>query len=99
MSGTEIFDIKPYLPFADSVPTAKSGDYGIEEGQLLTVEFEPPVCEKLTGEQLLTLKEVLAYDPRPGYQNEDGREYGFKFGAFDVRFKVNGGVLTVTGLA
>ena len=95
MDGTEIFDIKPYLPFADSAPGARSGEYGTQYTEQLEVII-PAAVQKLFGEeQLEALKEVLALDPRPGYQNDPERVYGFAYGKYDVRFKVDGKTLTV----
>lgn len=95
MDGTEIFDIKPYLSFADSVPNAKSGRYGAQYTEQLEVII-PEAVQRLFGEeQLEALREVLALDPRPGYQHDSSRVYGFAYGKYDVRFRVEGGTLTV----
>ena len=96
MSGTAILDIKPYLPFADSVPDAASGGYGPEGQTLYEVEIPPHVAALFGEEQLKTLREVLAYDPRPGYQNEENREYGFAYGGYDIRFIVKADTVIVT---
>lgn len=96
MSGTVIFDIKPYLPFADSAPDASSGSYGPQTQTPLEVKIAPDVAEMFGEEQLKTLAEVLRYDPRPGYQTDESREYGFAYGGCDIRFKVEGNTLTVT---
>ena len=88
MDGTEILDIKPYLPYADSVPDAATGDYGPEYQELLAVEIPDAVAALFTDEQLAALKEALSFDPRPGYQHDPERVYGFAYGGYDVRFKV-----------
>jgi len=95
MNGTPIFDIKPYVPYADSYPDAKGGfSFGPGED---TIQVDCP--EELLGllpqEKREALIEVLAQDPRPGYQRTDGRRYGIAFAGFDVRFTVDGGVLRV----
>ena len=96
MSGTAIFDIKPYLPFADSAPNAAAGDYGPDRQTILSVEI-PPQIEKLFGEeQLIALKEALSFDPRPGYQTDSDRSYGFQYAGYDIRFTVNDDTITVT---
>lgn len=88
MSGTRILDIKPYLPYADSAPDAASGGYG-PQGQIpLSAEIPPEVEALFTEDQLKTLREVLSYDPRPGYQSDPDRRYGFEYAGYDVRFKV-----------
>ena len=94
MSGTAILDIKPYLPFADSVPNASNGIYG--EREPLNVELPESFNALFSEQQLCALKEVLAHDPRPGYQNDPERVYGFSYAGYDVRFRVAENTLTVT---
>lgn len=96
MNGTEILDIKPYLPYADSFPDAKTGPYGPQRQTKLTVEIPDRIAALFTDEQLAALYEVLSYDPRPGYQHDPDRIYGFAYGAYDVRFRVLDNTLTVT---
>lgn len=96
MSGTAILDIKPYLPYADSVPDALSGGYGPDQQALLSVEIPPQIASLFTEDQISTLKEALSYDPRPGYQHDEGRQYGFAYGDYDVRFRVEGNTAVVT---
>ena len=88
MDGTLILDIKPYLPYADSVPDAAAGAYGPQYQQLLEVQIPDEVAALFTVEQLSALKAALSFDPRPGYQSDPDRVYGFRYGSFDVRFKV-----------
>ena len=95
MNGTPIYDIKPYLPYADSHPDASGGfTDGLEE-HLLQVELPPQLAEKLSEELASCLKEVLAQDPRPRYQDDPERIYGMTFAGKNIRFKVGGGLLTV----
>ena len=93
VSGTPIFDIKPYLAYTDSHPEA-SGSFALA-GDAVRVECAEGVLDALPQEKRETLLRVLAQDPRPGYQHEAGRVYGFPFGGFEVRFTVADGVLTV----
>lgn len=95
MDGTAILDIKPYLPYADSVPDAATGDYGPEYQQIMEVTIPSDVAGLFTDEQLKTLKEVLSFDPRPGYQHDPDRIYGFSYGGYDVRFKADDYTITV----
>ena len=88
MDGTLILDIKPYLPYADSVSDAAAGEYGPQYQQLLEVQIPDEVAALFTEEQLSAMKEALSFDPRPGYQSDPDRVYGFRYGSFDVRFKV-----------
>ena len=93
LDGTPIFDIKPYLAYTDSHPEA-SGSFALA-GDAVRVECAEGVLDALPQEKRETLLRVLAQDPRPGYQHEAGRVYGFPFGGFEVRFTVADGVLTV----
>ena len=95
MDGTAILDIKPYLPYADSVPDAATGDYGPEHQQIMDVAIPDDVADLFSEEQLKTLKEVLSFDPRPGYQHDPDRVYGFAYGGYDVRFKAEDHTVTV----
>lgn len=95
MDGTPIFDLKPYIAYADSHPDAKGG---FIEG--LTDRSVQVVCDEahlspLPDETRQSLLAVLAHDPRPTYQNDPSRVYGMEFGGFNVRFTVAEGVLTV----
>ena len=95
MNGTEIFDIKPYLPFADSAHDAKVGEYGTKYTTKLKVVIPQSVAALFSEAQLRTLREVLSFDPRPGYQDDPERIYGFGYGKYDVRFTVDGQKLNV----
>lgn len=95
MDGTAILDIKPYLPYADSVPDAATGDYGPEHQQIMAVTIPDDVAALFREEQLKTLTEVLSFDPRPGYQHDPDRVYGFAYGGYDVRFQADDHTITV----
>ncbi len=94
LDGTPIFDIKPYLPFADCIPTATSGYATAQEGHRLEVDFPPSLLEKIPTEKRAGLFECLADDPRPSYQ-EDARTYGMRFGEWEIKFTVCKDFLTV----
>ena len=94
MDGTPIFDIKPYLPYADCRPEA-SGGFAPDGGETLRVEFAPGTAEKLPPEKLAALTGVLARDPRPRYQHDPSRVYGLPFAGWDLRFTVDGDTLRV----
>ncbi len=96
MSGTAIFDIKPYLPFADSAPDAAAGAYGSEHQEKLPVEIPEGIQALFSEKQLDALREVLEYDPRPGYQHDPERIYGFAYGGYDVKFRIANDAVTVT---
>ena len=95
MDGTPIYDIKPYVTYADSHPEARSGFVDQEEWQELDVVIPEDVQGLLPTEELEALRKVLALDPRPRYQDDPERIYGMPFGAYDIRFKVEGRLLTV----
>ena len=95
-NGTPIFDIKPYLPFADCVSDAKSGFAGEKMGYALSVEIGEELRTKVSDEDFTTLMEVLAQDPRPAYQNDPDRVYSMSYKTMTVRFKVQEDRLIVT---
>lgn len=95
MDGTPIFDIKPYLPYTDSHPDAVGGFADEHVFDTLQVEFPPELLEKVPRDKREALVGVLAGDPRPSYQSDPERVYGFGFAGLEVRFTVGGNVLTV----
>lgn len=99
LDGTPIFDVKPYLPFADAVENATSGYAGRTENYRLQVDFPMHLLEKIPLEKQEGLIECLADDPRPSYQDDPARIYGMRFGEFNVRFRVENGVLYVVEIA
>ena len=94
MNGTPIYDIKPYVPYSDCHPTATSGFSVDGEEYRLRVNCEPVLLDKIPKEKQEALLQVLSCDPRPAYQ-EEGRNYGFAFAGFEIKFVVKEGVLTV----
>ena len=95
MDGTPIYDIKPYVSYADSRPEAVSGF--AQDAPQRALDVIIPENLPLDQRQRKALEEVLSLDPRPAYQDNPDREYAFPFEGKDVRFKVEGKVLTVTG--
>lgn len=94
LNGTPIYDVKPYLPFADSVPQARGGFAdGVREQRLAVTVPEP--LRLALGEDLPVLTEILAQDPRPHYQADPDRVYRFEYGDWRLGFKVADGRLTV----
>ena len=98
MDGTPILDIKPYLPYADAHPEALGGFTGNVGGKVLAVEFPTELLSQVPEDKREALIGVLARDPRPSYQHDPERVYGMEFGGLEVHFKVDGEVLTVTGI-
>ena len=98
MNGTPIYDIKPYLPYADAHPGALGG-FAPSPKETIEVKSPPELLQKLPEGRREALLGVLAQDPRPQYQNDPERVYGMSFGGWDVKFRVKDGVLTVLSLA
>ena len=94
MSGTPIFDIKPYIPYADAHPEARSG-FAPDAGKTLTVDFPPELEALVPAEKRPALRGILANDPRPRYQKDPERLYGLDFAGQNVKFTVDGDRLTV----
>lgn len=88
MDGTPIYDIKPYLPGVDAHPEATDGFVGASPRELLDVEIAPELAASLTDNQLATLREILAQDPRPAYHDDAGRTYGLSYAGQDIHFTV-----------
>ena len=86
MNGTPIYDIKPYLSFADSYPDAVCGFADEKFGERAAVEIPESIADNLEEETLLQLRKILAEDPRPHYQNDPDRVYGFTFKDMQIRF-------------
>ena len=97
VDGTPIFDIKPYVPYADCKPEALSG-FAPDPGRTLTVAFLPGTEEQIPEEKRAALRGVLANDPRPRYQEDPERVYGLDFAGKNVKFRVQGETLTVIAL-
>lgn len=95
MDGTPLFDVKPYLPYADAIPDAVGGFADEVRARRLRVEIPPEWEAQVPGDLLPTLREVLAQDPRPSYQRDGERIYGFPFAGLEVRFTVQDGRLAV----
>ena len=90
MNGTPIYDIKPYLPLSDSHPDAASG-FAEETAQQPPLEVDLPkeLLNTFTENQINTLRDILAHDPRPHYHNDPNRIYGISYAGQDIKFKIN----------
>ena len=98
VDGTPILDIKPYIPYADCHPEAAGGFAGTAPEGALAVDIPPRLLERVPPDRLEALEGVLAQDPRPSYQDDPGRVYGFGFAGLEVRFTVRDGTLTVVDI-
>ena len=95
MDGTPIYDVKPYVAYADAHPEARSGFVDQTVWEPLKVMIPEALAAKIPSDYLGALKATLEQDPRPRYHDDPERVYGMPFLNFDVRFKVQGKVLTV----
>lgn len=90
MDGTPIFDIKPYLPYADSHPEARGGFSDEYRDYHLEVDFPEELLTMIPEQKREALRGVLAHDPRPSYQEDSERIYGMKFAGYEIKFWVKG---------
>ena len=97
LDGTPIVDIKPYLPNADAHPEAVGGFADTVLRNKIHVK-ESDVLNKLSPEKRTALIEILEQDPRPAYQNNPDRIYGFSFADSEIKFKVAGDELEVVSI-
>lgn len=95
LDGTPVFDIKPYLPFADCIPTATGGYAAEHENHRLKVDFADDLLRRIPEEKRAGLLQCLADDPRPSYQEDETRIYGMCFADFEIKFRVRQNLLTV----
>lgn len=95
MDGTPIFDIKPYLPFTDCHTDAVGGYADEKYNYALKVEIEPALLNTIPEAKREGLLGILAQDPRPSYQDDESRVYGFEYAQYEVKFTVSDGTLTV----
>lgn len=95
MDKTPILDIKPYLPYADCHPDAVGGFIEPLADRELVVDFPEQWLSLIPIERRQALQKVLAYDPRPSYQNDPQRIYGLSFAGFNIKFIVRDKMLTV----
>lgn len=99
VDGTPVYDIKPYLPYTDSHPDARSGFAPARPEASLRVDDPDGLIERLPEALRRPLVETLMNDPRPHYQHDPERVYGMPFDRWEVRFRVDGDVLQVVDIA
>jgi len=95
MDGTPVFDIKPYLPYADCHPDAKSGFAGAVWERQLQVDCPAECLSMIPEEHRKAVMDLLSQDPRPSYQQDPERVYGMNYAGMNIRFTVSGDTLTV----
>lgn len=94
--NTPIYDIKPYLPYVDSIEGASGGFSDEHKNDFVAVEFSEETEKYLSSEKRDALREVLALDPRPSYQDDETRVYGLSFDEFQVKFRYENQTIYVT---
>ncbi|MBR2857117.1 MAG: tRNA (N6-threonylcarbamoyladenosine(37)-N6)-methyltransferase TrmO [Bacteroidales bacterium] len=100
MDGTPLYDIKPYIRYADSRPDALCGYVDSLQDRKLKVVLPEQMAAVLPQPQMKdALVEVLSLDPRPSYHDDPQREYGISFGGCNIRFRVNEDVLEVVSVS
>ena len=99
MDGTPIYDIKPYIRYADSHPEAVCGYVDELEESLLEVVLPDELADRVEDHTVIpALVETLRLDPRPSYHDDPDRQYGMSFAGYNVRFSVAQDILTVTDI-
>ena len=100
LDGTPIYDIKPYVPYADCHPEATSGwlDSASLQKAEVSLSDDCVLPESITEEKLNEILEVLSLDPRPGYHDDEDRTYGMAYDMFNVEFKTTAGATKVTAI-
>lgn len=98
LSGTPIFDIKPYIPLSDCKPEAENGYTESTKDYKIEVKCEASLLNKLPEEKREALLKLLENDPRPSYRADEVREYGLSFSGFNIRFKSEYNKLTVVSI-
>lgn len=98
LDGTPIFDIKPYIPYADSQPNATGGFTDNADDFVLEVHCPDSLLAIFPANKQQALIGVLSHDPRPSYQKDSDRIYGLEFAGYDIRFQVQENILTVLNI-
>ena len=99
MDGTPIYDIKPYIPYADAKSDAAGGFTNLAWKDKLEVRCEDTLLHRLAADKRDALLAVLAEDPRPSYQEDSERVYGFTFAGHEIKFSVADGIATVRDIS
>ena len=99
LDGTPIYDIKPYIPYADSHPEARGGfTDGLSKDEQVQVDFPEELLNRLPKEYQVAAKELLLQDPRAAYDRNKEREFRLAFHGYDIIFTGTEGKLVVTDI-
>ncbi len=88
LDGTPIYDIKPYIPYADKPPGSPGSFATAHRDDHLQVQFPPELLNKVPQSKQKPLIQILSLDPRPAYQQDPERVYGFPFAGLEIKFRV-----------
>ncbi len=97
LDGTPIYDIKPYLSYADSHPDAIGGFTENLNERSLKVEIKDEKFYEISEQKQDEIIKILSHDPRPSYK-DDGKTYGMKYNSYEIKFSVTDGILAVTSV-
>lgn len=97
--NTEIYDIKPYIPYADIHEDALGSFAQEHRADALAVEFPQNLLEQIPIDKRKAIHQILALDPRPAYQTDENRVYGLSYAGYNISFKVNDGTVIVINVA
>lgn len=98
MNGTPIYDIKPYIPYADCIPDAKGGFAEENKEYKAEVEISEELISIIPENSRKTLVDILNDDPRPAYKSNIEKEYGFRFSDYEIKFSAKGNKIKVTDI-
>lgn len=98
LDGTPIYDIKPYIPEIDSHPEARAGFAEMTKEYKAEVIIPEELCQQISSNQRQTIIDILSQDPRPGYQEDEERIYGMKYGNLEIKFRSDGEKLIVCAI-
>lgn len=98
MDGTPIYDIKPYIPYADCKPVASEGFLAGRPKATINVEFAEGIAEKFDNEFIKSVTDILTQDPRPAYQSDPDRVYIMAYSGYEIAFRVSNGRAYVTDI-
>lgn len=98
MNGTPIYDIKPYIPYTDCIATAKGGFAEENKNYRADAEISEALIKRIPADKRSILFDILRDDPRPAYQSENEKEYGFRFSDYEIKFTAKGNKIKVTDI-
>ena len=99
LDSSPVYDIKPYIAYTDCIPNAKSGFAQESKNHALEICGDLSQLQILPAEKQKALLKILADDPRPAYQDDENRIYGFAYAGYEIKFRVKGTRLELKEIA